>query len=345
MGTPSWAAALLACLAVASVTSEGGVQAPEKAQLGPFPDGNQPFEEVGYAAPPAPPLTQAFPMDPPDAPRLGPEFEAQSEVQPLLPHDMPLQETGPVPPRLPLQRPVDPPQPPKVIPQHQGLPPVQAPLRQKELDPPFPHQKEMTLRDKQRGEWPRCPFSPPLSGPQWEDALDGYCDREQAVKTHHHSCCQHPPSPARDECFARRAPYPNYDRDILTLDLSRVTPNLMNHLCGNRRVLSKHKQIPGLIHNMTVRCCDLPPPEQACCAEDEKSAFIDELCGSWRNSWHDMAFCCDLSPGDQQTNCFNTHYLRNVALVTGETGPTKDQGEQGPTQGTSVSSTLEPKKE
>lgn len=75
--------------------------------------------------------------------------------------------------------------------------------------------------------------------PQWEDTLDQYCERELAIKTHPHSCCHHPPSPARDECFARRAPYPNYDRDILTLDLSRVTPNLMGHLCGNGRVLSK----------------------------------------------------------------------------------------------------------
>nr|XP_008513141.1 PREDICTED: extracellular matrix protein 1 isoform X5 [Equus przewalskii] len=179
----------------------------------------------------------------------------------------------------------------------------------------------------------------------WEDTLDRYCDREQAVKTHHHSCCQHPPSPARDECFASRAPYPNYDRDILTLDLSRVTPNLMGHLCGNTRVLTKHKQIPGLIRKMTARCCELPFPEQACCAEEEKSAFIDELCGSRRSFWTDSAFCCDLNSGDEQTNCFNTNYLRNVALVAGDTRDAKGQGEQGPTQGTNISPTPGPKEE
>ncbi|XP_055259571.1 extracellular matrix protein 1 isoform X2 [Moschus berezovskii] len=179
----------------------------------------------------------------------------------------------------------------------------------------------------------------------WEDALDGYCAREQAIKTHHHSCCHHPPSPLRDECFARRAPYPNYDRDILTLDLSRITPNLMNHLCGNQRVLSKHKQIPGLIQKVTARCCDLPFPEQACCAEEEKSAFIDDLCGSRRNFWRDSALCCKLSPGDEQINCFNTNYLRNVALVTGDTRDARGPGEQGPTQGTNSSPTSEPKEE
>ncbi|XP_014333462.1 extracellular matrix protein 1 isoform X1 [Bos mutus] len=179
----------------------------------------------------------------------------------------------------------------------------------------------------------------------WEDTLDGYCDREQAIKTHHHSCCNYPPSPLRDKCFARRAPYPNYDRDILTLDLSRITPNLMNHLCGNRRVLSKHKQIPGLIQKVTARCCDLPFPEQACCAEEEKSAFIDELCGSRRNFWRDSALCCKLSPGDEQINCFNTKYLRNVAVVTGDTRDAKGPGEQGPTQGTNSSPTSEPKEE
>uniref|UniRef100_A0A8C9QGJ5 Extracellular matrix protein 1 n=1 Tax=Spermophilus dauricus TaxID=99837 RepID=A0A8C9QGJ5_SPEDA len=179
----------------------------------------------------------------------------------------------------------------------------------------------------------------------WEDTLDGYCDKEQATKTHHHSCCHYPPSPARDECFAHQAPYPNYDRDILTLDLGRVTPNLMGHLCGNRRVLTKHKQIPGLIQNMTARCCNLPFPEQACCAEEEKSAFVDDLCGPRRNFWRDSAFCCDLSPGDEQTNCFNINYLRNVALVAGDTGDARGQGEQVPTGGTNISPTPESKEE
>ncbi|KAM4860473.1 extracellular matrix protein 1 [Thomomys bottae] len=173
----------------------------------------------------------------------------------------------------------------------------------------------------------------------WEETLDKYCEQEQAIKTHPHSCCHYPPSPTRDECFARRAPYPNYDRDILTLDLSRVTPNLMGHLCGNQRVISKHKQIPGLIQNMTAHCCELPFPEQACCAEEEKFAFVDDLCGSRKNLWKDTALCCDLSPGDDQTNCFNINYLRNVALVTGDTGDAMDQGEQSPTRGPITSST------
>nr|UNO37363.1 extracellular matrix protein 1 form 1b [Mus musculus] len=168
----------------------------------------------------------------------------------------------------------------------------------------------------------------------WEGTLDGYCERELAIKTHPHSCCHYPPSPARDECFAHLAPYPNYDRDILTLDLSRVTPNLMGQLCGSGRVLSKHKQIPGLIQNMTVRCCELPYPEQACCGEEEKLAFIENLCGPRRNSWKDPALCCDLSPEDKQINCFNTNYLRNVALVAGDTGNATGLGEQGPTRGT-----------
>lgn len=176
----------------------------------------------------------------------------------------------------------------------------------------------------------------------WEDTLDGYCDRELAIKTHHHLCCHYPPSPARDECFASQAPYPNYDRDILTIDLGRITPNVMSHLCGNRIVLTKHKQIPGLIRNMTARCCDLPFPEQACCAQEEKSAFISDLCGPQSNCWRDSAFCCKLSPGDEQTNCFNTNYLRNVALVSGDTGDAKGQGQQNPTQGTNISSTSEP---
>lgn len=179
----------------------------------------------------------------------------------------------------------------------------------------------------------------------WEDALDWYCDQEQATKTHHYSCCRYPPSPARDECFARRAPYPNYDRDIMTLDLGQITPNLMGHLCGNGRTLTKHKQIPGLIHNVTARCCQLSFPEQVCCAEDEKSAFIDDLCGPRRSIWKDTAGCCHMSPGGEQINCFNINYLRNVALVNGNLGDAEDQGDQGPAQKISLSPTFKPENE
>ncbi|XP_020860169.2 LOW QUALITY PROTEIN: extracellular matrix protein 1 [Phascolarctos cinereus] len=179
----------------------------------------------------------------------------------------------------------------------------------------------------------------------WEDVLDSYCNEEMAIKTHHHMCCHRSPLSARDACFARHAPYPNYDRDILTIDLSRITPNTMNQLCGHQKVLTKHKQIPGLIRNMTARCCKLPLPEQGFCAEEEKSAFIKDLCGSRRDSWRDTNLCCDETPGYGQTSCFNAHYLRNVALVAGVAQKPKDQPGPGTTELPPASPTPEHKGE
>ncbi|XP_043313471.1 extracellular matrix protein 1 isoform X2 [Cervus canadensis] len=418
MGTVSTAALVLACLTVASVASDGGFKTSGQRELGPEPL-TQPLQEVGYAAPPSPPLTRALPQGHPDTAQHSLHFEGQSEVQPPPSQEaIPLQEEL-LPPQLPVEKKGGPPLPQEAIPLQEELPPPQVPIEQKEekpapsMDhrPPEPESWNPAHHCQQgrpRGGWGHrldgfppgrpsldnldqiClpsrqhvvygPWNLPQTGFShlsrqgetlnlletgysrccrchnptnrldcaelvWEDSLDGYCDREQAIKTHHHSCCRYPPSPLRDECFARRAPYPNYDRDILTLDLSRITPNLMNHLCGNQRVLSKHKQIPGLIQKVTARCCDLPLPEQACCAEEEKSAFINDLCGSRRNFWRDSALCCKLSPGDEQVNCFNTNYLRNVALVTGDARDAKGPREQGPTQGTNSSPTSEPKEE
>ncbi|KAM7054317.1 extracellular matrix protein 1 isoform 3-T3 [Molossus nigricans] len=443
MGTMSRAALVLACLAAASIASEGGFKASgqRELQLGYL-------QEVGYAAPPSPPLTRALSMDHADTSQHRLNFEGQSEAQSLASWDtiFAQKEELPSPQTLLPGHPssseshaADPPAPEKDV--QRELPPDRLPVEQKEIDSSSPPQKdnanppkqgpatqseEKPAPIKQQGVPEPEPLSPsqhcqqsrsqggwgyrldgfppgrpspdnleqiclptrqhvvygPWNLPQsgyshlsrqgeilnlletgysrccrcryfakrlectklvWEESLDGYCERELAIKTHHHSCCHHPTSPARDECFARRAPYPNYDRDLLTIDLSRVTPNLMDHLCGNRRVLSKHKQIPGLIRNMTASCCNLPLPEQACCAEEEKSAYISDLCGAQYNLWRDPAFCCKLSPGDEQTNCFNVNYLRNVALVAGDTGDAKDQGKQDPTQGTSISPTPEPK--
>ncbi|XP_036624878.1 extracellular matrix protein 1 isoform X1 [Trichosurus vulpecula] len=179
----------------------------------------------------------------------------------------------------------------------------------------------------------------------WEDVLDDYCDEEMAVKTHHHVCCHQSPMSARDTCFARHAPYPNYDRDVLTIDLGRITPNTMNQLCGHRKVLTKYKQIPGLIRNLTARCCELPALEQGFCAEEEKLAFIEDLCGSRRDSWRDIEYCCDETPGDGQTSCFNAHYLRNVALVAGVAQKPKDQQGTGATELLPASPTPEHKGE
>uniref|UniRef100_A0A8C3WCG2 Extracellular matrix protein 1 n=1 Tax=Catagonus wagneri TaxID=51154 RepID=A0A8C3WCG2_9CETA len=414
MGTTSRAALVLAYLAVASVAPEGGFKAPGQKELG----AEHLLREVGYAAPPSPPLT-SLSTDRRDTSQQSPHFEGQSEVRPSSSQEaIPVQEELP-PPQLPVEKKGDPPLPQETVPLQEEQSPPQLSTEQKEeksssftdhrpSEPGSWNAAQHCQPGRPRGGWGHrldgfppgrpspdnldqiClpnrqhvvygPWNLPQTGFShlsrqgetlnlletgysrccrcrnyvnrldcakvvWEDTLDGYCSREQAIKTHHHSCCQHPPSPARDECFARQAPYPNYDRDILTLDLSRVTPNLMSHLCGNRRVLTKHKQIPGLIRNVTVHCCDLPFPEQACCAEEEKAAFIEHLCGPRRNFWRDSAFCCKLSPGDEQINCFNINYLRNVALVAGDTGVAKGQGEQGPTRGTNISPTLEPKEE
>ncbi|KAF6074387.1 extracellular matrix protein 1 [Phyllostomus discolor] len=208
------------------------------------------------------------------------------------------------------------------------------------LPPTDPLQRQLQVLTRLEGAFQRCcrqGNNHTCAWRAWEETLDRYCEQEHGIKTHPHPCCHHPPSPARDNCFAENAPYPNYDRDLLTIDLSRVTPNLMDHLCGNQRVLTKHKQIPGLIRNMTARCCDLPLPEQACCAEEEKSAYISDLCGEQRSIWRDLAFCCKLSPGDEQINCFNINYLKNVALVAGDTEDDKGQRKQNPTQGTNTS--------
>lgn len=79
----------------------------------------------------------------------------------------------------------------------------------------------------------------------------------------------------------------------------------------------------------------LPMPQHApFTLLSQKLAFIENLCGPRRNSWKDPALCCDLSPEDKQINCFNTNYLRNVALVAGDTGNATGLGEQGPTRGT-----------
>lgn len=74
----SRAALVLACLATASVASEGAGSKPSgQRELKP-----EYLHEVGYAAPPSPPLTRVFRGDHDDTSLHGFHFEGQSEVQP-----------------------------------------------------------------------------------------------------------------------------------------------------------------------------------------------------------------------------------------------------------------------
>ena len=99
--------------------------------------------------------------------------------------------------------------------------------------------------------------------------------------------------------------------------------------------------------NTEVSMLDLkhPSPHHLCFTFLlQKSAFIEELCGPRHNFWRDSALCCNLNPGDEQTNCFNTYYLRNVALVAGDSGDDKGQGEQGQLGEETSAPPLSPKK-
>ncbi|XP_057388369.1 extracellular matrix protein 1 isoform X4 [Balaenoptera acutorostrata] len=440
MGTTSRAALVLACLAVASVASKEDIKASGPRELGPV-HLTHPLQEVGYAAPPSPPLTRALPMDHPDTSQHSPHFEGQSEVQPSPSQKaIPVQEELP-PPRLPVEKKGDPPLPQEAVPLQEELFPPQVPIEQKEeklarfMDhsPPEPESwnpaqhcqqgryqggwghrldgfppgrpspdnlNQICLPNRQHvvyGTWnlPQIGFSHLVRQGEtlnlletgysrccryhsytnrldcakvmWEDAMTRFCEAEFSVKTRAHWCCKRR-GEARFSCFQDEAPRPHYQLKACPSHQPGISsgpelpfppglPTLDNikNICHLRRFRSVPRNLPATdpIQRQLQALTRLEGEFQHCCQQGNnhtctwkaKAAFIDDLCGPRRNFWQDSAFCCKLSPGDEQINCFNTNYLRNVALVAGDIRDAKDQGEQGPTWGTNISPTPEPKEE
>ncbi|XP_042297158.1 extracellular matrix protein 1 [Sceloporus undulatus] len=152
----------------------------------------------------------------------------------------------------------------------------------------------------------------------WEKALTQYCRQEFSVKTRPHMCCKEGEMDARFNCFNNLAPYPAYDKEIKSVSLADITSPLLDSLCGQFTLLSKGRQIPALIQNITEPCCQLQGSERIDCAKEEKTQFIANLCGTQRKSWKDPESCCAKEENEVRESCFNSNYLSNVALASVE---------------------------
>uniref|UniRef100_A0A8D2IK54 Extracellular matrix protein 1 n=2 Tax=Varanus komodoensis TaxID=61221 RepID=A0A8D2IK54_VARKO len=150
----------------------------------------------------------------------------------------------------------------------------------------------------------------------WERVLVQYCRQEFSVKDRRHYCCNKETGEPDYRCFASDAPYPLYDKEIRVLSLAEVTPELLDSLCGQFTLLTKQKNIPALIQNITEPCCPLQGQERTQCAEDAKSEFIATICGPQRNTWKDPKRCCSQTEDKARGGCFNRNYLAQVPVAS-----------------------------
>ncbi|XP_053330783.1 extracellular matrix protein 1 [Spea bombifrons] len=147
----------------------------------------------------------------------------------------------------------------------------------------------------------------------WDKVLAKFCLQERTVKTKRHECCAKRDRPGMFSCFAKSAPYPEYDREVETMNLSNVTVEDLQILCGENKLLTKHKQIPLLVSSLKESCCGLLPNATLECVETQKEKFIETLCTIKKNSWKDSESCCKKETPERD-ECF-TSYLQDVSVA------------------------------
>uniref|UniRef100_A0A8C5QUD3 Uncharacterized protein n=1 Tax=Leptobrachium leishanense TaxID=445787 RepID=A0A8C5QUD3_9ANUR len=62
---------------------------------------------------------------------------------------------------------------------------------------------------------------------------------DRSIKTRPHECCKKKERPSMYSCFSLEAPYPEYDREVESIDLSNVTQDDLQKLCRDHKLLTK----------------------------------------------------------------------------------------------------------
>ncbi|XP_066465337.1 extracellular matrix protein 1 [Eleutherodactylus coqui] len=150
----------------------------------------------------------------------------------------------------------------------------------------------------------------------WQKVLGKFCAKEQIVKTKHHDCCKKWDQATMLSCFAREAPFPEYDREVEVLNLGNLTEDGLQKLCGESKLLTKQKQMPLLVSGMKESCCTLPEDRKLLCAAEQREKFIAALCGPEKNAWKDTQDCCSKEEPERE-QCFS-HYLQSVSLAVSQ---------------------------
>ncbi|XP_006006139.1 extracellular matrix protein 1 isoform X2 [Latimeria chalumnae] len=149
---------------------------------------------------------------------------------------------------------------------------------------------------------------------KWREALDEFCEQEFSVKDRSNPCCKKQGT-EKYSCFAERAPHPNYDKEIQTIDLGNMTAATMEIVCAHVKVFTKQTPIPMLLKSLKKNCCSLPAEENIFCAEDKKEEIFDRMCTTKKKFWADPERCCS-DDALARTFCFNLGYLGDISVVT-----------------------------
>ncbi|XP_072283785.1 extracellular matrix protein 1 [Pyxicephalus adspersus] len=147
----------------------------------------------------------------------------------------------------------------------------------------------------------------------WQKALSKFCDKEQEVKTKHYECCKKKDQASMFRCFASEAPFPEYDKEVETLNFSNITESILEKVCTESKLITKQKQLPLLISGLKDSCCSVPQDKRLPCAQEQKENFMKTLCGPKKDSWKDTQKCCSKDELERE-ECFD-FYLQNISMA------------------------------
>ncbi|XP_036395120.1 extracellular matrix protein 1 [Megalops cyprinoides] len=154
---------------------------------------------------------------------------------------------------------------------------------------------------------------------KWREVMDRYCKEEGSVKDSQFPCCKIAEGPQRYSCFSSRAPYPEYNYEILQREVSHTYLDL-GLICHTHKQLTQRLPVQLPIKSIVKQCCHLPKTNRNGCVQGKLNDMLESKCAADKPLPPAFPPDCCTEPSREYFGCLSNMLIEALKKVTTSPG-------------------------